>query len=302
MISNIRVLIVGAGRIGQAFHYMTEKQGASVELCDSEIGKCPNQRPLIESVPEMDILFLCIPSWTTRDFLTDIRAVLRPDTVVISVAKGIEKGTLKTVNQIVSESLPAGQPWGLIIGPMLAEEITLGQGSAGVLASPDARAIALVRRVIDAKDLRLEQTRDARGAALCGVLKNIFALGLGIGDGLGWGANRKGWLMTHAIREMRAIVALLGGDPETADGPAGLGDLVATGTSPYSRNRATGDQIVKTGEMNPLSEGYVSCCSLRELLGARESEFLFLSVILSVVLDKATASERYTTLLLDTRY
>lgn len=291
------VLIIGAGRIGQAFSYILRDSASMIEMCDSDEGKCPDQKPLSETAPAADIIFLCTQSFAVRELLGQLRPFLKPTATIITVAKGIERGSLKTMDEVVAESLPGFTRWGIIIGPMLAEEITQGLGSAGIVASPDVAVFETLRAVIAPNDLLLEYSTDVRGVALCGVLKNIYALGLGIGDGLGWGANRKGWLVTRAIHEMRSIITLLGGSSDTADGPAGLGDLIATGTSPFSRNRATGDQIVKTGEVNPLSEGAISAASLRELLNDRTSEFEFLSIILSVVLDKRPAADAYSALL-----
>lgn len=99
---------------------------------------------------------------------------------------------------------------------------------------------------------------------------------------------------------MRAILGALGGDPVSADGPAGLGDLVATGTSPHSRNRATGHEIVTTGLINPTSEGVISCASLRELLSAQKltTHLIFLETIFNVMLYNAQTEKEFEKMLL----
>lgn len=279
----MQVVIIGAGRIGQAFKYMCEKRATSVELFDADTSKVPNQKPLTESIPQADIIFLCIQSFALRSVIAEIASLLKPSALLVTVAKGIERDTFKTIDQVLVESVPSGIQWGIIVGPMLAEEIVSGQGSAGVFVGSETNQCARLTSIIDPHDLSLECSSDVRGVALAGVLKNIFALGLGIADGLGWGANRKGWLVTRAIREMREMLQLLGGDANTADGPAGLGDLVATGSSPHSRNRTTGQTIVTTGEINQLSEGYISIMSAKHLLGERSQDFpLFNSLVLII--------------------
>ena len=288
----MNILIIGAGRIGQAFKYMCEKQATSVALFDVDQSKNPDQRPLTETVPTANVIFLCIHSFAVRGVLNEIALMLQSDAVVISLAKGIERATLKTTDEVIVECLSPTQPWGIIIGPMLAEEILCGQGSSGVFVGNSPTNYEQLSSLISSHDLRLEYSTDTHGVALAGVLKNIYALSLGIADGLGWGANRKGWLVTRAIREMREILPLLGGEAITADGPAGLGDLIATGTSPHSRNRGTGEKIVTSGEINPLSEGYISLMSLVALLGdTRIKNFEILNALIDIVEHKKDARE-----------
>ncbi|MCX6781226.1 MAG: hypothetical protein NT003_03895 [Candidatus Magasanikbacteria bacterium] len=288
----MEVLIIGAGRIGQAFKYMCEKTGAHVSFFDVDATKIPDMLPLAETVPAADVIFLCVQSFAIRGVLAEITPLIKPGALIVSVAKGIERDTLKTVDQVMAECVKPGQGWGVIIGPMLAEEILEGKGSAGVYVGNDVGSCTRLQSLISPHDLTLECSNDTHGVALAGVLKNIYALALGVADGVGWGANRKGWLVTQAIREMREILALRGADPRTADGPAGLGDLVATGSSPHSRNRTTGETLVKTGEINPLSEGYISLTSLAKMLGDTPREkFIIFSALYKIVIDHKDATE-----------
>lgn len=293
----MRVVIIGAGRIGQAFKFLCEKKAQSISLFDADTTKIPDQRPLSETIPDADVIFLCIQSFAIREVLQEISPYLKKDALVVSLAKGIERTTHLTLGEVIPECLPAHQPWGLIIGPMLSEEIIQGQGSAGVFAGNSAQHLKKLTELIDKENLSLEFSSDIRGVALSGVLKNIYALALGIADGIGWGANRKGWLITHAIKEMHGIIRILGGTAASVDGPAGLGDLIATGSSPHSRNRATGEQIVATGTMNPLSEGYISLASLKSMLGDRHSEFKLLTALIDIIEHKKNAVDVYKTLL-----
>jgi glycerol-3-phosphate dehydrogenase (NAD(P)+) len=232
-------------------------------------------------------------SFAVRNVVGEITPFLKSDALIVSVAKGIERETLKTMDQVLSECVPSTHAWGIIIGPMLAEEILQGQGAAGVYVGSDIKTITQLQSIISPHDLSLECSNDTRGVALAGVLKNIYALALGVADGVGWGANRKGWLATQAIREMREMLLIEGADPNTADGPAGLGDLIATGSSPYSRNRTTGETLVKTGEINPLSEGFISLTSVHTMLADRAQEFKIFSALYSIVVEHQDATTVY---------
>ena len=292
----MNIVIIGAGRIGMAFKYMCEKNGAPVELCDVDTAKAPEQKPLTETVPIADIIFLCTQSFAIRNLIAQISPLLQPHALVVSAAKGIERTTLKTIDQVMAESIPSRISWGIIIGPTLAEEIVNGQGSAAVFAGNNPERCASLTSVISRHDMTLECSSDLRGVALAGVLKNVYALGLGIADGLGWGANRKGWLVTHALVEMRVALGALGGNPVTAKWPGGLGDLVATGSSAPSRNRTSGEQLVRTGTLDPLSEGYISLASIKQLLGDTAREFALFSAIVKIVDEKKDARESFESL------
>jgi glycerol-3-phosphate dehydrogenase (NAD(P)+) len=126
---------------------------------------------------------------------------------------------------------------------------------------------------------------DMRGVALAGVLKNIYAIGLGIADGLQWGDNKKSRLVTQAIEEMAIIMQALGGKKESAFGGAGLGDLVATGYSPYSRNRRVGYELVKTRVCCLESEGSRALSVFASIARRQNLSLPFLAV-LEVILIK----------------
>src|SRR3989338_844635 len=114
-------------------------------------------------------------------------------------------------------------------------------------------------------------TSDVRGVAVAGVLKNIYALGLGIAHALGWGENQKGWFVSRALREMARAAELLGGTRETMLGIAGLGDLVATGFSPHSHNRTTGALFVTDPGRFPKAESINALPIIIKKLGAHAS-------------------------------
>lgn len=294
------ILIIGAGgRIGRAFKYAFDAAGtgAHIDVCDSDVAACPVQRPLEVSVPEADVIIVCVYSWVMREVLKKIVPLVKKDAVIISCAKGIEKNSHKTMDVVLDEVIGDACAWGVISGPMLAEEILSDGGSAGVCASADARVCEKISSLVSARDILLLPSTDVRGVALAGVLKNVYALVLGIADGLGWSANRKGWLVAAAAREMELIMLQLGGARETVEGPAVIGDLVACAFSPLSRNRTTGETLVKTGELNPKSEGAVSVAALISLLENSSENFALLSCVREIVIEKKSAARVFETLL-----
>ncbi|MDI6821237.1 MAG: hypothetical protein QMD65_03665 [Patescibacteria group bacterium] len=271
---NKKIVIIGAGEIGRAIEKVLQnKSGIHIDLWDKNPAKVPGQKPLAEIVPLADFLFLCVPSWAMREVLNSVLAIsngVNKKTIVISLAKGIEEKTLKTTDEILKELLPNNTAYALLIGPMLAEELMQEMAGIGVVASKDRKAFDKIKTLFIDTNLKLEYSADVRGVALAGALKNIYAIGLGIIDSFNLGGNFKGWFVQKAIKEMAEIIGILGGDKKTVFSPAGLGDLIATGFSPYSRNRQLGDELVsshvKDLDVKMKSEGIVSLPSIIKLL------------------------------------
>ena len=288
-----QIVIIGMGRIGNAMRYLMKPE-LCVECFDTMPGVVQNQKKLEDSIPVADVVFLCIPSWAMRDCLLQIKSFVSPKTVFISVSKGIEVESQKTMEQVMEESLPLGQPFGVLIGPMMAEELLKDLGGAGVIASVHREVFDRSRAVLR-PELFLHYSDDVHGVALAGVLKNIYALGLGIADALAWGQNKKGWFVSQAAIEMVSMMKELGGRKSTVIGPAGLGDLVATGFSCYSANRGIGEAIVKEIACEKQSGGKVSILPLMGLLGARAQAYPLLCVLDRIVNKGASAKEEYET-------
>lgn len=261
----MNIVILGAGRIGAAVGATLSSKN-QVELWDADTTKVPQQKPFTQIIPTADLLFLCIPSWTLRAELEKIKPLVRPTTPLIIFAKGLEENTNKTPDEICAEILPP-QPIALFAGPMMAEELQKNLGGLGLIATADKSVFTLLEELFAGSQIDVVYSTDVHGAALAGILKNIYAMSLGIADSLEWGSNRKGFLFTTAIQEMEKIVAQLGGQAETVLGLAGLGDLICTGFSPYSRNRATGEELLKAGGCTTKSECCVSLLPMTKLIG-----------------------------------
>ncbi|HET7153411.1 MAG TPA: NAD(P)H-dependent glycerol-3-phosphate dehydrogenase, partial [Candidatus Kapabacteria bacterium] len=168
------------------------------------------------------------------------------DAVVISVAKGIENGTLKRISEIVAEvaGIP-GECFVAISGPSHAEEVGHNQPTAVVAASTSEKKAQEVQQLFSTPAFRVYSSPDVTGVELGGALKNVIALSAGICDGAGFGDNTKAALMTRGLAEISRIGVAMGAEPKTFSGLSGLGDLIVTCNSRHSRNRYVGEQIGK---------------------------------------------------------
>jgi len=291
------VLAIGAGEIGRAIEFLLAKRGIHVELWDRDPARMTCQHTLEQMLPKSDYVFLCVPSWALRPVIADLRAKgLNKRATVVALSKGMEVKTGQDVAELLAETLPPTQKFALLAGPMLAEEIVQDLEAAAVAASDSKAARDGLKDLFSGTGLRIEVSADIRGVSIASVLKNVYATSLGIADGLGWGGNRKGWLTARAATEMRDVLTALKADPHTVYTAAGLGDLIATGFSRYSRNHQVGDDLVHTGVITVKSEGVVALPSVIKRLGLRAKRYPLLMAIEAVVLKRKPAHiifERY---------
>ncbi len=222
----------------------------------------------------VDTVVLAVPSQSLRHNLTAWRSLLDPGATLVSLAKGVELGTLKRMSEVIADV--TGVPddhIAVVSGPNLAKEIALEQPTATVIACRDHdRAVAL-QRACTTGYFRPYTITDVVGCELGGACKNVIALSCGMADGLGFGANTLATLITRGLAETSRLGAALGADPMTFAGLAGLGDLVATCSSPLSRNRTFGARLgqgdslaqAQAAAHGQVAEGVKSCSSIREL-------------------------------------
>jgi glycerol-3-phosphate dehydrogenase (NAD(P)+) len=280
-----RVVVIGGGELGKAVGILLKKNNITVELWDADPSVVPDQKPIAELVSQARFVFFCVPSWAMRVAVTGVLPYLTPDAVVASFAKGMEKDLLQTMAEMVPTLLPPTQPFVVVGGPMLAAEIAAGKKAIGVFAasSRDVRALGELRNLFSSPDFAVETSDDTAGVALAGVLKNIYAVALGIADGLEFSGNEKGWIAARAIREMREIAATLGMNADVALGTAGAGDFIATGYSVHSRNRETGIEIVATGTCSIRGEGLNALPFLIQRLGKEKAAAFPLLMLINTI-------------------
>jgi glycerol-3-phosphate dehydrogenase (NAD(P)+) len=224
-----------------------------------------------EAVSSCDVLVMGVPSQHFRDVLVQARESLRPWVPVISLTKGLELSSHKRMTEIINEELP-GHPVGVLTGPNLAREIISGQAAAGVIAMEDEIIVRELQQLFHSGLFRVYTNTDLIGCELGGVLKNIIAIAVGMGDGQGAGDNTRSALITRGLSEITRLGVAIGGRPETFAGLAGMGDLIATCTSPQSRNRHVGFELGKgrtlpdiIDEMVMVAEGVKSAPTVMAL-------------------------------------
>jgi glycerol-3-phosphate dehydrogenase (NAD(P)+) len=219
---------------------------------------------LRRAVSSADVIVMGIPSQSFREVLLEVKKHVRPWVPVISLTKGLELGSRLRMTEIITEVLP-GHPVGVLSGPNLAQEIIAGQAAASVIAMEDAIIVQELQAVFKSGLFRIYTNTDVIGCELGGVLKNIIAIAVGMGDGQGAGDNTRASLITRGLAEVTRLGVAMGGQSDTFAGLAGMGDMIATCTSPQSRNRHVGIQLGLgrdmeeiVGEMVMVAEGVKS--------------------------------------------
>lgn len=291
-----RVAVLGAGSWGTTFAKVLGDAGRDVVLWARrpEVAASINERhtnpdylagivlpPGVTATTDpaaalagADAVVLAVPSQTLRANLAQWRDLLPPGATLVSLAKGVELGTLKRMSEVVVEvaQVPADQV-AVVSGPNLAREIAAEEPSATVIACTDHdRAVAL-QLATTCGYFKAYTNTDVVGCELAGAGKNVIALACGMAAGMGYGDNTRASLITRGLAETARLGAALGADPLTFAGLAGLGDLVATCSSPLSRNRTFGARLgrgetlaqAEQATHGQVAEGVKSCVSICEL-------------------------------------
>jgi glycerol-3-phosphate dehydrogenase (NAD(P)+) len=182
------------------------------------------------------------PSYAVREMFGSIASALDPDTIVINASKGLEDGTLETIDRIYRDVLPAriADRATFLSGPTFASEIAAGLPAAIVLAGRDPETTVLAQSTLTTLHFRIYSTDDVLGVLIGGALKNVIAIGAGMSDGAGFGSNARVALITRGLAEITRIGVALGAHALTFAGLSGVGDLVLTCSGDASRNRRVG--------------------------------------------------------------
>lgn len=293
----MKVAFIGAGEIGTAiFDVLKNKSHLDIFRWDKDESLVPGQLSLEETVDGAKVIFLAVPSKFVRDAVMGLIKFLDHGVVVVSISKGIEIKSLKTMDQVLEECLPDDVKFALLSGPMLGEELSDGLIGAGVVASSSADARKVVSEIFENTRLITSESADVRGVALTGVLKNVYAIALGAFEGLAYGMNARGWLFGSAVLEMGGMIEELGGERGVVLGMSGVGDLIATGFSPYSSNFTLGYEISRGGKFIE-SEGFISLPSIVELLGENFEKYPVAIAVKKILIDKKDAREVFDELL-----
>jgi glycerol-3-phosphate dehydrogenase (NAD(P)+) len=250
-----------------------------------------------EAVADAGLIVMAVPSHGFRSILEQTVASVGPGVPVISLAKGLEQGSLMRMTEIAGDVLP-DHPAGVLTGPNLAREVVAGQPTASVVAIDDSELGRDVQLLMSTDTFRVYTNDDVIGCEIAGALKNVMAIAAGMSDGMGFGDNSRAALITRGLAELARLGVAMGGNPLTFAGLAGMGDLVATCISPQSRNRHVGYQLGQgrvladvISEMNMVAEGVKTAPSVLELAGRHDVEVPIVEQVVEVLSGRKTARE-----------
>jgi glycerol-3-phosphate dehydrogenase (NAD(P)+) len=258
---------------------------------------------IAEAVEQADVVIMGIPSQSFRSVLEEVKQHIRAWVPVISLTKGLELDTGLRMTQIINEVLP-GHPVGVLTGPNLAREIMSGQAAASVIAMDDKIIVKELQSLFNSGLFRCYTNTDVIGCELGGVLKNIIAIAVGMGDGQGAGDNTRAALITRGLAEVTRLGVAMGGKKSSFAGLAGMGDMIATCTSPQSRNRHVGVELGKGRSMQEIidgmhmvAEGAKSAPAVMALAEQYQIEMPIASDVYKVVTGESTARRAFRGLL-----
>jgi glycerol-3-phosphate dehydrogenase (NAD(P)+) len=256
-----------------------------------------------EAISDADFVVLAVPSQSLRANLS--QWPIPRNAIVVSLAKGIELGSGLRMSEVVAEAGDIAPDRIVVVtGPNLAREIAERQPSASVVASASPATAEAFQAVCHTARFRAYTNTDVIGCELAGATKNVIALAVGMAMGLGLGANATASVITRGLAEITRLGLVLGADPYTFSGLAGLGDLVATCSSPLSRNRHFGEELGKgrsvaeiTASTRQVAEGVKSCASITELAAKHNVELPIVENVAAVVAGELTPAEMITALM-----
>jgi glycerol-3-phosphate dehydrogenase (NAD(P)+) len=316
-----KVAVFGAGSWGTAFATVLAQAGNQVSvwgrresLCDAINTRHENPDYLpglrlpdaitathdpAAAADGAEAIVLAVPSQSLRDNLKDWAGVLPSAVPLVSLMKGVEVGTTKRMSEVIAELTGAGpERIAVVSGPNLAREIAEGQPAAAVVACADEGTAARLQKLCHSPTFRPYTNTDVIGCELGGATKNVIALAVGMAIGLGFGDNARASVITRGLVETARLGTALGADEHTFSGLAGLGDLVATCSSPLSRNRTFGEKLGRgmsvaeiAAATRQVAEGVKSCASISELAHHHDVEMPIAEHVTKVVAGQMTPKD-----------
>jgi len=316
-----RVCVLGAGSWGTAFSLVLADAGNDVtlwarreEVCDTINRRRENTDylPGVElpakvsathdterALAGAEVVVFAVPSQTLRPNLDEWAPYIPDSAVMVSLMKGVELGSLKRMSEVIAEVTDAAPARiAVVSGPNLSHEISQREPAASVVACTDESVAQELQRLVHSPAFRPYTSVDVVGCELGGAYKNVVALSVGMAVGLGFGDNTTASVITRGLAETARLAVAMGADPLTLMGLAGLGDLVATCSSPLSRNRTFGEKLglgMTTEEIvastRQVAEGAKSCSSLLALAAKVGVDAPIAEHVEAVVAGRLTAPE-----------
>ena len=323
------VAVLGAGSWGTALANLLAKKGRTVRLWALEpdvvtginerlenavylrgIPLSPRLRAtgrLEEAVTGAGTVVAVSPAQYMRRVMAEAAPCIEPEALVISASKGIEKGTLQTMAEVLHQVLPSGfrGSTGFVSGPSFAVEVAREMATAVTIASSSRSAAVQAQSLLQTNYFRVYTSPDVIGVELGGALKNVIAVGAGMAVGLGLGHNATAALITRGLAEMARLGSALGAQALTFSGLAGMGDLILTCTGDLSRNRHVGLELGRgrtlreiLASMTMVAEGVDTTIAAHALARRENIEMPIVSAVHAVLFEGSTAQEALDTLML----
>ncbi len=244
-----------------------------------------------------EVIMIAVPSFGMAALVERIAPHVSPDQAFINLAKGLDPDSGRTMSEVIHARIP-NHPVFTLSGPSHAEEVGRDMPTAVVLAGVDRERGKRLQTEIMTSRFRVYLSRDIRGVELCGTVKNIIAIAVGVADGLGYGDNSRGALITRGLVELVRFGRAFGARDATFFGLAGLGDLIATATSSHSRNHYVGYQLGK-GEslarilagMDMVAEGVHAVTTVARLAQEREVDMPITNAVHRLMHGEVSAAE-----------
>ncbi len=321
-----KISVLGAGSWGTALAVVLHKNGHEVtiwSISEDEIAMLKKEREhkdklpgvkipeqigltadLKEAIAGRDMLVVAVPSPYIRSTAKSMAPYVGEGQLLVSVAKGIEEGTLMTLSAILKQEIPQSEV-AVLCGPSHAEEVGIGLPTTLVAGAKKKETAELVQSTFMNEFLRVYTSPDVLGMELGASLKNVIALAAGMADGLGYGDNTKAALITRGISEIGRLALKMGAKYETLSGLTGIGDLIVTCASKHSRNRKAGmligegctmDEAMK--EVKMVVEGVYSAKAAMELSKKYNVSMPIIEQVNEVLFDGKSAKEAVMDLML----
>jgi len=271
---NNKILIIGGGRIGQSLKNALNKSKPTIWDIDPKVSD--SEKSLEDETKNKDFIFLCLPTIAIAQTLVKIKSNLQKETIVICISKGLNEKNKFTYEILQNELIDTN--WGILAGPLMAEEINNNQPTVAVLALKNPKQFQKAKDLFSTSPIKIIHSNDLRGLSMAGALKNVYALFLGMVDEADFSNNLKAYFITKSLREIKIISQMYKAKQTTISSLAGLADLIVTVISPHSLDFKTGQEIIK-GKKNVNSEGLKSILILDKKIKNKSNLPLFETTI-----------------------
>lgn len=277
-----KIAIIGLGKLGSVLAEKFNAVGFEVKSYDKNI-PIGNTKNISETVKNGELIFICAPTAANAEIIKEIVKYCPPKALMVSFSKGIDDRG-KTAAEILSDYAGRDHLWAVIGGPMIADEIKNNSGKVvAAIGSNDEKIAKIVEVTLRKAGIDAVSNFDPLAISFLGILKNVYSAGMGIVVGLNLAESKKQAFTDTVISEMKIFCEMKNIDSKIVESEAGIGDFLATSSSPNSRNRAMGIEIGKTGKISTRGEAFESAARLISRFSFIKEKMPLLYVIAQII-------------------